>query len=116
MFTALASVSGLLALALVASALLKLSREPAVVQSYARAGVPARWLRPLAFLLLSAAAGLALGLFWLPLGVATASGLIAYFAVALAFHLRARDFSHIGMPALLELLAVVALWLRLNTP
>jgi DoxX-like family len=116
MVTPLAVVCGLLAALLLASALLKLSHKPAVVASYARAGVPERWLNALAMLLIAAAGALVAGLFWAPLGIAASAGLVGYFAVAIAFHVRVRDFAPLGMPVLLEALAIVALWLLLRAP
>lgn len=40
----------------------------------------------------AAAAGLVIGIFWQPLGVAAAIGLIALFIGAVGFHVRAGDF------------------------
>jgi hypothetical protein len=116
MFALLAGVCGVLALLLLASAALKLSHKPAVVASYARAGVPESWLNRLALLLVAAALGLLAGLFWPALGVVTAGALVIYFAVAIVFHLHAGDVRALGMPILLACLAVAALWLRLHTP
>lgn len=116
MSTSLAVVCGLLALLLLASALLKLSHKPAVVASYARAGVPESWLNALATLLIVAAASLVAGLFWTPLGVAASGGLVLYFALAIAFHVRARDLAQLGTPILLEGLALAALWMHLCAP
>jgi hypothetical protein len=42
--------------------------------------------------------------------------LVVYFALAIAFHVRARDFAQLGMPLLLEGLALAALWIGLGTP
>jgi hypothetical protein len=110
----LATVCGALALLLCISALLKLGHKPAGVASYARAGVPESWLNALALLLVAAAAALVGGLFWPPIGVAAAGGLVLYFAVAIGFHVRGRDLASLGMPMLLECLALAALWLRIH--
>jgi hypothetical protein len=104
-----------LAAAIAAAALRKLSHRPEVVASYERAGVPERWLNPLAALLLAAAAGLLAGLAWPPLGLATTAALVAYFAVAIAFHLRARDYGQLATPIALEAVAGAALVLRAAT-
>lgn len=112
MFLATAIVSATLAVLLVASACLKLSHRPRIVQSYARVGVPEHKLDLLAFVLLAGAAGLAVGLIWKPLGVAAAGALSCYFLVAIAFHVRARDLRHLAMPVLLELMALAALALH----
>jgi DoxX-like protein len=47
----------------------------------------------------ASAAGLLAGLRWPPLGRVTASGLVAYFVVAMGFHARARDRPLRYMPA-----------------
>jgi hypothetical protein len=96
-----ALLSCLLALVVTASALAKLSHRPGVVAMYATAGVPERWLSRLAGVLLSAAGALVAGLWWPGLGIVAAVGLVAYFAVAVAFHARADDLGHAGMPVLL---------------
>jgi hypothetical protein len=38
-----------------------------------------------------------------------------YFAVAIAFHVRARDAQHLPTPVMIELLAIAALGLQLGT-
>jgi hypothetical protein len=115
MFAASAVVSILLAAALAYAAVRKLSHRPEVVQSYARVGVPEDRLNQLALILLAGAAGLVVGLLWAPLGIAAAIGVIAYFVVALAAHIRAADLANMPTPAVIELLAVAALVLRLLT-
>jgi hypothetical protein len=42
-------------------------------------------------------------------------GLIAYFVLAIAAHIRADDLENLATPAVIELLAVAALVLRLAT-
>jgi len=106
MFVARVIVSSLLAAALVYTAVRKLTHAPKVVADYARAGVPESWLTPLAFLLIAAALGLVVGIAWAPLGMITAGALVAYFAVAIGFHVRHADARHAGTPALLGLMAL----------
>jgi hypothetical protein len=106
-------VSSLLAALISYSAILKLTHRPGVVEDYRRAGVPERWLNGLAALLLTAAAGLVVGHWWPVAGIAAAAGLIAYFVLAVGFHVRANDTKHAVTPAVLVLLAVAALGLRL---
>jgi hypothetical protein len=108
-------VFALLAAGIAAAALRKLSHRPEVVASYARAGVPERWLNPLGALLLAAVPGLLAGLAWPPLGLATTAALTAYFAVAIAFHLRARDHGQLPTPIAMEAIAVAAFVLRATT-
>jgi DoxX-like family len=106
-------LSAVLAAMLVYSAYGKLTRQPAMVESVDRVGFPRDKLAHLAVILLAGAAGLLLGLLWAPIGVAAATGVVAYFAVTVAFHLRAGDAANAPKPLLLGLLAAVVLALRL---
>jgi DoxX-like family len=105
-------VSSLLAVVLTYSAVRKLSHQPEVVATYARVGVPEDKLNYLAATLLAAAAGLIAGLWWTPIGIASATGLVVYFLVAIAAHVRHRDMANAPMPAVIELMAVAALILQ----
>jgi xanthine/uracil/vitamin C permease (AzgA family) len=102
-------VSLLLAALLVFAALRKLSHRPAVVASYTRVGVPEDRLDLLAWILLAGAAGLVAGLVWPPIGIAAGIGLVAYFALAVAAHIRAGDVRNLPVPLTMELLAVATL-------
>jgi DoxX-like family len=115
MFLATIIVSSVLAAMLAYSAYSKLTRQAAIVASVDRVGFPRDQLDYLAGILLAAAAGLVLGLFWAPVGVAAAAGVVAYFAVTIAFHVRAHDLAHAPKPALIGLIAAVALALRVAT-
>jgi hypothetical protein len=115
MFAATVAISILLVGTVAFAAFRKLSHRPEVVQSYARVGVPEDKLDQLAVILLAGAAGLLIGLVWAPIGVAAATGLTAYFVLALAAHIRADDLENLATPAVIELLAVAALLLRLAT-
>jgi hypothetical protein len=115
MFVAAVTVSSLLAALLAFAAVRKLSHRPEVVRTYARVGVPEDRLNVLAFILLAGAAGLVAGLFWGPVGVASAVGVVCYFLVAVAAHIRARDTANVATPVVIELLAVAALVLRIGT-
>jgi hypothetical protein len=112
MFAAAAVVCSLLAAVLAFSAIRKLSHRPEVVATYARVGVPEDKLDYLALILLAGAAGLVVGLFWGPLGVAAAVGLVVYFVLAIGAHIRADDAVHLPTPVVIELMAVTALVLR----
>lgn len=112
MFVASAAVSILLAAALAFAAVRKLSHRPGVVASYAQVGVPEERLNQLALILLAGAAGLLVGLAWAPIGIAAAVGVVVYFVLALAAHVRADDVENLPTPAVIELLAVAALLLR----
>jgi DoxX-like family len=113
MFIGAVALTLLVAVLITYAAIRKLSHRPEVVESYARAGVPESRLNLLAATLLAGAAGLVLGLFWAPLGIAAAVALAIYFLVALGFHLRAADLENVGTPALIELLTLAGLGLRL---
>ena len=112
MFAAAAIVSALLAALLAFSAIRKLGHRPEVVATYTRVGVPEDRLDYLALILLAGAAGLLIGLFWGPLGVAAALGLVIYFLLAIGAHIRAGDAVHLATPAVIEFLALAALVLR----
>jgi DoxX-like family len=116
MFVASIVVSSLLAALISYSAVLKLTHRPKVVEDYRRAGVPESWLNWLAALLLTAAAGLVVGLWWPVAGIAAAAGLIAYFVLAVAFHVRADDTKNAVTPVVLMLLAVASLVMHLVAP
>lgn len=102
-------ISVLLAALLVFAAVRKLSHRPEVVASYTRVGVPEDRLDQLAWILLAGAAGLVAGLFWPPVGVAAGIGLVVYFLLAIAAHVRADDARNLPTPVALELLAVASL-------
>jgi hypothetical protein len=108
-------VSLLLAALLATAAIRKLSHREPIVQSYVRVGVPEDKLDYLAAILLAGAAGLLLGLVWAPIGVAAAGGVICYFAVAIAFHIRADDARGLPTPVTIAVIAALALALRLGT-
>ena len=109
-------VSIVLAVMLLGSAAYKFSRRPAAVESYRRAGVPASWLNTLAALLLLAAAGLIVGLWWPLAGIAAAAGLVVYFLLAVGFHIRANDSRHALTPALLAGVSAVVVALHVAAP
>jgi DoxX-like family len=115
MTVASAIVSVLLAALLTFAAARKLSHRESVVQTYVRVGVPEDKLDYLAMILLAGAAGLLLGLLWAPIGVAAAIGVICYFIIAVAFHVRAHDEKNLPTPLVITLIAVAALALRLAT-
>jgi DoxX-like family len=107
-------ISSTLAALLSLSAGLKLSHSAPVVRSYTRLGVPEQKLNLLALLLLAGAAGLLAGLWWRWLGVAAAGALVAYFAVAVAVHVRARDLKGLPVPLVFGGLAATSCVLQLR--
>lgn len=111
---AAAIVTSLLLAALVAAAAIrKLTHHPRVVESYRRAGVPESRLNYLAAILLAGATGLIFGIWWRPIGVAAAIGLVGYFIGAVVSHIRASDASRVRTPIAYGVIAAVVLWLLL---
>ncbi|WP_225801528.1 DoxX family protein [Streptomyces sp. NK15101] len=112
MFIAYVVVAGLLALASAASAFLTFAKNPQVVGSMTKVGVPEGALPWLATAKAAGAAGLLAGLFVPPLGEAAAAGLVLYFAGAVISHLRVKDFE-LAPAAVLALVSTAALVLRI---
>ncbi|MFC0542727.1 DoxX family protein [Kutzneria chonburiensis] len=106
-------VATVLAAALVASGLGKLTRAKAIVDSMTRVGVPLRAFPPLALCELAGAAGLVVGIWRPALGIAAAVGVILYFVLAAGQHVRRKDIQGTPPAVVLLILAVVALVLRL---
>lgn len=115
MFVAASITHVLLASALVYSAVRKLGGQPDVVEGYRRADVPEGWLPALAAVLIAGACGLIAGLVVAPVGIAASAGLLGYFLLAVAAHLRASDVAHIGTPVVMALVSTAALVLRLES-
>jgi uncharacterized membrane protein YphA (DoxX/SURF4 family) len=114
MFIAAAIVSSLMALALVVSGRGKLVKDPQQMKTMTTVGFPEDKLWLLAAAEIAGAAGVVAGLFWWPIGVAAAIGVVLYFLGAIGAHLRVKDKSF--APALVMLLvAVAALVLRAST-
>lgn len=113
MLIAATVVSLMLAALLVFAAVRKLSHREAVVRSYLRVGVAPDKLNYLAFILIAAAASLIAGRLWVPIGVAAAAGLVCYFGLAIAAHIRADDTKNLPTPITMLALAVAALTLQL---
>ena len=59
------------------------------------------------------AAGLIIGLWWGPLGIAAATGVTLYFVGAIGAHLRKTDIKGIATPLLMLILAAAALIARI---
>ena len=109
MFIAYTVVAIVLGLGLAASGSAKIRRDARVTAGLTTAGVPLSWFVPLALLEIAGTAGLLIGIWWRPLGIAAAIGVILYFLGALIFHVRAKDAKGMPMPALLLVAAVLAL-------
>jgi uncharacterized membrane protein YphA (DoxX/SURF4 family) len=115
MFIATMIVSIFLACALVMSAVGKLTKSDSVIPGMEKVGVPVDKIAILAYLEIAGAIGLVVGLFWWPIGVAAAIGVILYFVGAVIAHLRVKDISGVGPAAFLAVVAIAALVLRLLT-
>jgi hypothetical protein len=112
MFVAYAVVGVLLAAALLMSAYTKLTRNERLVQGFAEIGVTVRMFPFLAACEIAGAVGLIIGLWYGPLGIAAAAGVVLYFVGAVATHLRKGDFKGLPSPLGLLIVAAVALTLR----
>jgi uncharacterized membrane protein YphA (DoxX/SURF4 family) len=118
MFIVTVVVSILLTAALAGSAFGKLTKNPQIIEGLVkRVGVPEDRLWQLAGLELIAGAGLIIGLFWAPLGIAAAIGVVLYFVGALIAHFRANDTAaaSITPPTVLLLIGVATAVLRAVT-
>ena len=104
--------AAMLAAVLVVSGRAKLVQDPKVQASLDRALVPHAWYAPLAAVEFAGAFGLLAGIAWRPLGVAAATGVVAYFVGAVWAHLRAHDAA--GAPVPVALLALAAATLVLG--
>jgi hypothetical protein len=107
-------LSLVLAVPLVFAAIRKLGHSESTVRSYARVGVPEQRLNALAVILLAGAAGLVAGAFWAPIGLAATIGVVAYFMLAVAAHVRFHDQRNLPMPTVILLLATAVLILRVT--
>jgi hypothetical protein len=107
-------LSAVLAAPLIFAAIRKLGHSEDVVRSYARVGVPEDKLDILALILLAGVAGLIAGLFWDPIGIAAALGLVLYFALAVAAHIRFHDWQPLPTPLVILALAAAVLIMRVG--
>ncbi|MCU1683899.1 MAG: putative integral rane protein [Amycolatopsis sp.] len=113
MSTAYGVIAILLALLLLVSAASKLTRRPkGVVEGFVELGVPLWGLPLLAACEIAGAFGLVLGLWYPPLGIAAAIGVVLYFVGAVGAHLRKNDFKGLPSPSVLLAIATAALVLR----
>ncbi|WP_189864812.1 DoxX family protein [Streptomyces poonensis] len=110
MFTAYVTVTVLTVLANAVIAAADFARARFVLANMAEVGVQRAWLPWLGVLKAAGAAGLLLGLMGVPvIGVAAATGLVLFFAGAVAVHLRARVLHNIAVPGAYLGLAIASL-------
>ena len=112
MFTLAVIVSLLLIAGLVFSGLAKIRGNETVGKSMQAVGFPDRQVPLLAIPLFAGALGLLIGIFWAPLGIAAAIGVVVYFVLAAGAHLRVSDFPGLVGPGVFLLLGVLALIFR----
>ncbi|MEI7057453.1 DoxX family protein [Nocardioides sp. CCNWLW239] len=112
MFIAYVVVSSLLALTCLASGVLKVTRQPAMVEQLGGLGVAAKYVPVLGSLLVLGAVGLVVGNWIAGLGIATAGALALYFLGAILTHLRAGDGKGAVPTIVLTLVSVAVLVLR----
>ena len=116
MFILCVVVTALLAFASFGSAMGKIQGIPQMAELLDSVGVSASTGRILGFVQLAGAAGLILGLFVAPVGVAAAGGLTLYYLGAMAAHARARHpVKQVFFPFPLLVLSLAALVLRIVT-
>jgi DoxX-like family len=102
------TISLLLVAACLLPAVGKLTGQPKMRQSAAHFGIPWPRYRLIGVAELAAAAGILIGLWWHPLGVAAAAGMALLLGGALITHLRAADRGKEMTPALLGLVITIA--------
>ena len=108
-------ISSVTAMVLATSAGMKLRRHRICLETFETCRLPLSWLPRLAVLEGAAAAGIVVGLWWLPIGIAAASGAVIYFLVAVAAHLRVGDWNGLTAPTAFLVMSVATLILRLTT-
>lgn len=106
-------LAAVLAALLVAAGLGAVTRAPAVVTNMNRVGIPKKAYLPLALCEFAGAAGLVIGIWWPPLGVAASIGLVLYFLLAIGQHVRKGDVKGSPPAGLILVIAVAALVVRL---
>jgi uncharacterized membrane protein YphA (DoxX/SURF4 family) len=112
--TAMTVLTIIFSLMLIGGAIADWMKVPKIVESVRHVKVPEVLIPFLPICKTLGAAGLLLGLKYKALGVAAGIGLVAYFAIAVWFHLRVKDRPADTAPAVaFGLLALVVLLLRL---
>ncbi len=103
----LAVLTGFLTLVCVGSSVADWKKDPRIVESMDRMKVPTGVIPALPLFKMAGAAGIVLGLWSKPLGIAAGIGLVLYFVGAVYFHVRAKDPMKDTGPAVLMLLISV---------
>jgi DoxX-like family len=115
MFILLAVLTGLMTLVCVGSSVADWKKDPRIVESMDRMKVPVGVQPLLPLFKMAGAAGIVLGLWVKPLGIAAGVGLVLYFIGALYFHLRAKDpMKDTGPAGLMLIICVLITALQLG--
>lgn len=109
------SLTVVVSLVLLVSALGKLRRQKSIVAAMEAVGVPHSWLPRLASVEIAGASGLLAGLAYRPLGIAAGAGVFLYFCGAVVFHLRANDRKGLVAPSVLAVMALLATLLTVRS-
>ncbi|MFE3226189.1 DoxX family protein [Nocardia sp. NPDC059228] len=116
MFITYAVIAVLLAAMVLASAATKLARTKDMVEGlHGHLGVPLSWFPFLSACEIAGAAGLIGGLWYKPIGIAAAVGLVLYFIGAVGAHLRKNDVKGAPSATVLLILSAVAIAFRAVT-
>lgn len=109
------TITFIVALIVMFSAVMKLRRNPRVVQViHHTIGVPLSFFPVLAICEIAGALGLLLGIRWPLLGVVGGVCLALYFLGAILAHLRVHDFTGFGPAAFMLVAVTIALAMRLH--
>jgi hypothetical protein len=114
MFILTAVLAILSAAVLLVSARGKLVHDDAQMAIMRRVGFPEQKVSLLATAEMAGAVGIVVGLWWWPVGIAAATGVVAYFLGAISAHLRKRDYD-ISAAVVLLTAAIAVLVLRALT-
>ncbi|MCX5339146.1 DoxX family protein [Streptomyces atratus] len=109
MFAAAATISIALALVLFFTAYATFTGREAVRRGVVEVGFPVSLLRFLGLAQFAGAVGLIAGLYWSPLAIAAAAGLVLYFLGAVGSHVRVGHPQRAGLSAVILLGCVAAL-------
>ncbi|MFF8608903.1 DoxX family protein [Streptomyces sp. NPDC015346] len=115
MFIAYVVLAALISFMLVFSARSKLVKDKDIVETMTRLGVPQSWYPLLALAEFAGAAGLLIGIWYRPLGIAAAIGVVLYFVGAVISHLRVKDVKGTPFPIILLLVSAAPIVLGLAT-
>ena len=112
MFVSYLVTAIVMAVALLGSATAKLTRNQYVVDNLTKAGVPLGIFPFLATCEIAGAVGLVGGIWYSPLGLVAAIGVVLYFVGAIGAHMRTRDFKGVWNAVAFFVFSVAVLTLR----